>query len=141
MGVSTLHSPCVLAANQAAVGALFPHLFISQGILNQDRNLFMGFWAQHAAAALMGSYVLSTMLCDASCTLNVFLGVTFVPFILFMVKSKSNKLQLCVAVLYPKCCMLGFVGLLFPRVWIKEDPRPGSVCLCSPSENEIVSSD
>lgn len=134
-------SPRVLAANQAAVGALFPHLFISQGILNQAKNLFMGFWAQHAAAALMGSYVLSTMLCDAGCTLNAFLGETFVPFILFMVKSRSNELQLCVAVLYPKCCTLRFVGLLFPHVWIKQDPRPGSVCLCSPSDNEIVSSD
>lgn len=74
----------------------------------------MGFWAQHAAAALMGSYVHSTMLCDAGCTLNAFLGETFVPFILFMVKSASNKLQLCVAVLYPKCCTLGFVGFSVP---------------------------
>lgn len=97
--MNTQHSQHVLGANQAAVGALFPHLLISQGVLNQAKNLFMGFWAQHAAAALMGSYVHSTMLCDARCTLNAFLGETFVPFIHFMVKSTSNKLQLCVTVL------------------------------------------
>lgn len=97
--MNTQHFQCVLAANQAAVAALFPHLFISQGILNQAKNLFMGFWAQHAAAALMGSYVQGTVLCDAGCTLNAFLGETFVPFILFMIKSTSDKLQLCVAVL------------------------------------------
>lgn len=74
----------------------------------------MGFWAQHAAAALMGSYVHSTILCDAGCTLNAFLGETFVPFILFVVKSTSDKLQLCAAVLCPKCWVLwGFCSLTF----------------------------
>lgn len=62
----------------------------------------------------MGSYVQGTMLCDAGCTLNAFLGETFVPFILFVVKSTLNKLQLCVAVLYPKCWALwGFSSLTF----------------------------
>lgn len=88
----------------------FPISSFPKGFWNQAKSLFMGFWAQHAAAALMGSYVHSTMLCDAGCTLNAFLGETFVPFILFMVKSASNRLQLCVAVLCPKFCTLGFVG-------------------------------
>lgn len=75
----------------------------------------MGFWAQHAAAALMGSYVHSTMLCVMQAApLMLFLGEMFVPFILFMVKSTSDKLQLCAAVLCPKCWVLwGFCSLTF----------------------------
>lgn len=52
------------------------YLLISNRISNQAENLFMGFWAQllqRAAAALMGSYVHSTMLRNTVCTLHAFL--------------------------------------------------------------------
>jgi len=113
------------------------YLFISHRILNQAENLFMGSWAQlspRAAAALRGPYVHSTMLRDSVSTLSASRREAFVQFILFLVQSTQNELQLWIAGLSPEHCMLGFlgVGLLFAHVWIKRVcKRDVVLCVCA----------